>query len=80
MKSLKAWYRRLVPLRPNDTTVRVVLERSLDKADHIESVIVVIRWKDGTVECDWSTMKKSDFAFSAIAVHEQARRIFTGED
>ena len=80
MKRLKSWYRRLVPLRPIDTTARVVLERTLDKIDSIDDVIVVVRWKDGTVDCDWSNMKKSDFAFSAMAVHEQARRIFIGKD
>ena len=80
MKRLKSWYRRLVPLRPHDTTARVVLERTLDKMEHIENVIVVIHWKGGTIDCDWSNLMKSDFALSAIAVNEQARQICLRKD
>jgi len=50
----------------------VVLHRTLQKIEDIQSVIVLIAWKDDpdrTWSADWSLMKKSDFAAAAMVLH-----------
>ena len=75
MKILKAWYRKLVPLRHIDTTPRILLERTLDKVDDMESVAVVIKWKaDGSYDSDWSMMKGGDLAIMALLLAEEVRK------
>lgn len=75
MRTLKEWYRKLVPLQPNrDTSARLVLERTLDKADRIKAVVVVIQWDDETFDADWSIMKVGEFSMASLVLQEEARR------
>lgn len=79
MKRLKEFFRKLVPLRPDDTTARITLERTLDKADRIKAVAIVIQWDDDTYDCDWSTMKASELCMALIVLQEQTRQIIVPE-
>lgn len=80
MKRLKEWYHKLIPLRSVDTTPRIVLERTLDKAARIKAVMVVIHWDDESFDLDWSLMKVSDLAMMATILTEQAQsRVTKGE-
>lgn len=74
MKILKAWYRKLVCLRHVDTTPQIVLLRTLDKVDHIQGVAIVIKWKKGTYDADWSMLSGGEFALMALILSEEARR------
>jgi hypothetical protein len=74
MKKLKAWYRKLVCLRHEDTTPQIVLERTLDKVDKIQGVAIVIKWKNGTYDSDWSMLTGGELALMALCLSEEARK------
>jgi len=78
VKILKEWYRKLVPLRGSDTTPPIVLMRTLDKADRMKAVIVVIQWNDGSYDMDWSSMPASTLAVATILMQEQTKRNIVG--
>lgn len=57
----------------------VVLHRTLEKIEHIESVAVVIRWKvDDTYDVDWSQQKTSELCMSAMMLHDMALKVASG--
>jgi len=80
MKCLRAYFRKLVPLRAQDTTARVVLERTIDKADRIKSVAIVIHWDDDTFALEWSTMQNGTFACMAILLNQEAQKSLVARD
>lgn len=58
----------------------VVLQRTLAKLDHIESVAIVIGYKDSTKACDWSQMKVSELCMASMVLSEEARDVMMGRD
>ena len=66
--------RKIIHLPGTKLTPEVVLHRTLTKLPHIKSVVVVIQWDDGSVECDWSSMMVSDLFMGAMALDEEARK------
>jgi hypothetical protein len=66
--------RKIIHLPGTKLTPEVVLHRTLTKLPHIKSVVVVIQWDDGSVECDWSSMMVSDLCMGAMALDEEARK------
>lgn len=56
-------------------TPEVVLHRTLEKVPRIESILVVVRWDDGTVDSDWSQMKMSDLAFMLMSIRHKYDRM-----
>jgi hypothetical protein len=52
----------------------MVLARTLEKAQagEIEACSIVVRWKDGTHDTDWSQMKHSEFSHMAIVLMDEA--------
>lgn len=74
MKRLKQWFKRLSPMKPNEVSPRVFLEEMLENCDNFKSVMVVIHYKDDSMDCDWSQMATNDLAQACIVLDEQMRR------
>jgi hypothetical protein len=74
MKKLRQFFRRLVPLRPANTTPRVVLERTIDQADQIKAVLLVVQMEDGTIRVDWSAQTLGTLVLSQAVIQEEIRR------
>ena len=70
---------KLVHLPNTRLSPEVVLHRSLAKLDHIEHVLVVIGWKDGTVDCDWSQMKMSELCYAAVRLMDEVQAVTRGD-
>lgn len=58
------WEPKIHQLPGARLTPDTVLHRTLTKLEHIESVAVVIMWKDGTFSTDWSQMKLSELCMA----------------
>jgi hypothetical protein len=64
---------KIVALGEKGNTVEVVLHRTLDKAEHIDKMIVLYRWKNsGGWTSDWSTVSISDMEFATTMLHLKA--------
>lgn len=74
MKILKKFFKRLVPMKQNETDPRVFLEEMLENCHNFKSVMVVIQYHDETMDCDWSKMETRELAMACIVLDEQMRR------
>lgn len=61
---------KVVHLPGTKLTPEVVLHRTLQKLDSIAGVVVLIQWKDSTVDVDWSNMKLSELAFASVILQK----------
>lgn len=66
--------RPLVHLPGTPLTPEVVLHRALNELDRIASVIVVVVFKDSTVEVDRSRMKMETLAWASMALTGEVNR------
>lgn len=69
---------KLVQLPGTKLSPEVVLHRSLNKLDHIDHVLVIIGWKDGSVDCDWSQMTISQLCFADVSLTMQIQELLRG--
>ena len=56
---------------PGPVSPRRVLERTLAKIDLISEVMVVIKWREGSWDLDWSRLRTSDLALVAAIVQRK---------
>lgn len=61
-------------------TPKIVLHRTLDKSDEMQAIAVVIMWKNGKFATDWSQMKVSELCMANLALDEQVRKTYRGEE
>ena len=71
--------RTIIHLPGTKLSPQVVLARTLTKIEHIESVVVLIGWKDRSVALDWSEMNAADLAFMAMYFDDQVRAVIRGD-
>lgn len=60
-----------------DTVLAGTLEKA--KAGHVQQVLVVMQWKDGTVDCDWSEMPMSTATFLVAHAERWVRKLLDGK-
>lgn len=65
---------KLVHLPGTALSPEVVLHRTLQKLEHIESVVVMIAWKGGKFDADWSVQKTTDLTAQALLLTDLAIR------
>ncbi len=65
---------KLVHLPGTALSPEVVLHRTLQKLEHIESVVVMIKWKKETFDADWSVQKTTDLTAQALLLTDLAIR------
>ena len=56
------------------TSPLIVLHRTLEKIDDIESLAIVIKKKNGDMQVDWSTLAISTMCMMATALDIMTRR------
>ena len=72
---------KLVHLPNTALSPKVVLHRTLDKIDHIKSVVVIIQWNNDEFATDWSQMKVSELCMATMHLQEAGRKtLFDGEN
>lgn len=74
MKRLKAFFKRLHPMKSDEVNPRVFLEEMLENCHNFKAVMVVIQYHDDTMSSDWSKMETRDLAMACIVLDEQMRR------
>lgn len=58
---------KIVPLNDKAETIRVVLDRMLERADHLDHIVMVAHWKPeagGGWFVDWSHMTMGTFVYA----------------
>lgn len=73
------YLRPLVHLPGTPLTPEVVLHRTMNELDRIASVIVVIVFKDNTIEVDRSRMKMETLAWASMTLTDEANRAMRPE-
>lgn len=73
MKRLKAFFKRLHPMKPNEVSPRVFLEEMLENSHNFKAVMVVIQYHDNTMSCDWSKMEARDLSLACVVLDTQLR-------
>lgn len=76
---MNAYIPPLVHLPGTKLTPEVVLHRTLNKADRIKAVAIVIQWDDDTYDTDWSQMKTSELCTSGMMLHQTAIDVMQGK-
>lgn len=61
---------KLVHLPGTELSPEVVIHRTLNKLEHIKAVAVVILWKNGESDVDWSQMKLSELTWIGRSLDE----------
>lgn len=74
MKRLKAFCKRLCPMKPAEVSPRVFLEEMLENHHNFKAVMVVIQYHDDTMSCDWSKMETRDLSMACVVLDDQLRR------
>ena len=68
---------KVIPLNEKGETVRVVLDRMLERADNLDQLVMVARWKDeagGGWFVDWSNMTMGTFVYAKEVLHHKVNR------
>lgn len=63
---------KLVHLPGTELMPEVVLHRTLNKLEHMKSVVIIIGWNDGSYAVDYSQMKVSELCLSATILNSTA--------
>ncbi len=61
---------KLVHLPGTELSPEFVLHRTLNKLNHIQAVAVVILWKNGESDTDWSQMNLSELCWVSRSLDE----------
>ena len=56
----------------------VILHRTLNKKEHIRSVVVVVEWLDGSMDIDWSAISTSKMCMAAVLLQHTATNTLLG--
>lgn len=72
--------RKVVSLPGAAVSPEVALHRTLQKVGRLKAVAIVLQWDDGTMDCDWSTMKTSELCMASMVLAEDARTVLRGDD
>lgn len=68
---------KIVSLPGSDVSPETALHRTLNKLEHIKSVVIIIQWNDGSFACDWSSMKVSELCMAekvfSVGVEDELR-------
>jgi heme-degrading monooxygenase HmoA len=68
----------IVRLPGTKLTPKILLAQTLEDADHIESVVVITKWKDDDTTVAWSRQEQQDVAFAVQILEMKLRQVIDG--
>ena len=64
---------KIIRLPGTKLTPKVLLAQVLEDADYLESVVIIEKGKDGTMEVAWSRQGQQDIAFAIFILEQKLR-------